>query len=158
MGQIPGDQRLSGSKGREMSGLGPVVKVNLRESPVSWLHARGKLSDRQCAAGELLRRDYERAGLGARVTMIWDPSPPRERGTRAMPDPAAATHGQLEAKARFHAAMDEAGAGLSDILWRVVCAGGPVPEAERALGWPARSGRLVLSLALDRIARYYRVP
>jgi hypothetical protein len=30
-------------------------------------------------------------------------------------------------------------------------------DAETALGWPARAGKLVLSLALDRIAAYYRI-
>ena len=40
---------------------------------------------------------------------------------------------------------------------RVVCACEALPSAEKSLGWPARSGRLVLTLALDRIADYYRV-
>ena len=30
-------------------------------------------------------------------------------------------------------------------------------EAETALGWPARAGKLVLGLALDRVADYYRI-
>jgi hypothetical protein len=30
-------------------------------------------------------------------------------------------------------------------------------EAETALGWPARAGKVVLSLALDRIADFYRI-
>jgi hypothetical protein len=64
----------------------------------------------------------------------------------------------LRARERFDAALCAAGPGLSDILWRVVCACESVPTSERALGWPARSGRLVLTLALDRIADYYRVP
>ncbi|WP_257211743.1 DUF6456 domain-containing protein, partial [Sphingobium sp. IP1] len=29
--------------------------------------------------------------------------------------------------------------------------------AERALGWPSRAGKLVLGLALDRVADWYRV-
>jgi len=32
-----------------------------------------------------------------------------------------------------------------------------VPVAEQALGWPTRAGRLVLTLALDRVANYYRI-
>ena len=60
-------------------------------------------------------------------------------------------------KRRFEAAVAEAGPGLGDILWRVVCAGEGMREAETALGWPARAGKLVLSLALDRVADYYRV-
>ena len=70
--------------------------------------------------------------------------------------PAAACS-QLDAKRRFEAALAEAGPGMSDILWRVVCAGEGMRDAESALGWPARAGRLVLTLALDRVARFYRI-
>jgi len=65
---------------------------------------------------------------------------------------------QVAAKARFDGAIAEAGPGLSDILWRVACAGEGVPVAEKALGWPVRSGKLVLGLALDRVAAFYRLP
>ena len=58
---------------------------------------------------------------------------------------------------RFHAAVEAAGPGLSDILWRVVCPGEGMRDAETALGWPARAGKLVLTLALDRVADYYRM-
>ena len=50
-----------------------------------------------------------------------------------------------------------AGPGLADILWRIVCAGEGMRQAETALGWPARAGKLVLGLALDRIAEHYRI-
>jgi len=63
----------------------------------------------------------------------------------------------LDARRRFEAAVAEAGPGLADILWRVVCAGEGMREAESALGWPARAGKLVLGLALDRVADYYRI-
>ncbi|HEX6410097.1 MAG TPA: DUF6456 domain-containing protein, partial [Sphingomicrobium sp.] len=42
------------------------------------------------------------------------------------------------------------------ILWRVVCSREGMRDAETALGWPARAGKLVLTLALDRVATYYR--
>ena len=58
---------------------------------------------------------------------------------------------------RHLAALREAGRGLEDILWRVVCAGETLPVAEKALAWPARSGKLVLKLALDRVADFYRI-
>ena len=64
---------------------------------------------------------------------------------------------QLAARQRFDGAVAAAGPGLSDILWRVVCAGEGLPDAERALAWPVRSGKLVLRLALDRVAGFYRI-
>lgn len=130
------------------------VTVNLAESPLSWLHARGHLSARLFDAGERLRGDYERAGLAPSVTMRWDVV--RVRGG---PDAGLSpTERQIAAKARFHGAMTAAGKGLEDVLWRVACAGESLPDAERALEWPARSGKLVLRLALERVADFYRLP
>ena len=64
---------------------------------------------------------------------------------------------QIDAKRGFQAAVEAAGPGLRDILWRVVCAGEGMRDAETALGWPARAGKLVLTFALDRVADYYRI-
>jgi hypothetical protein len=132
------------------------VTVNLAESPLGWLHAHGRLSDRQFTAGERLRRDYERAGLRQRTTMQWD-APPLGKIRRSAASVGAGTLAAIDAHRRFSAAIAHAGAGLADILWRVVCAGESVPTAESELGWPRRAGRLVLTLALDRVADYYRV-
>jgi hypothetical protein len=65
---------------------------------------------------------------------------------------------QIDAKRRIDDAIASAGPGLAVILWRGVCAGDRMREAETALGWPARAGKLVLTFALDRIAAYYRIP
>ncbi|SEN73688.1 hypothetical protein SAMN05192583_3445 [Sphingomonas gellani] len=127
------------------------VTVNLAESPLGWLAARGLVTPRQVEAGERLRRDYETAMLGPRVTMRWG-------GTRVDGgggDGLDSTTAQIAAKRRFDAAIAAAGPGLSDILWRVVCANEALPVAEKGLGWPARAGRLVLTLALDRVAVHY---
>lgn len=130
------------------------VTVNLAESPLAWLYSRGHLSQRHYDAGERLRLDYEKAGLGPSVTMRWDAG--IDRGVRAV-HALDRTAAQAEAKRRFDAALAKAGTGLDAILWRVVCAGENVPMAERALGWPVRAGKLVLALALDRVADYYRI-
>lgn len=132
---------------------GRGATVNLSESPLTWLHARGHLSDRQLAAGEQLRADWERARLPPRLTTCWEPVRIRG-GPAAELDPGER---QIAAKARFDGAIAAAGPGLSDILWRVACSGDAVQEAERGLGWPARSGKLVLALALDRVAGFYRI-
>ncbi len=132
------------------------VTVNLAESPLGWLLARGLVSRLQYDAGERLRHDWERAQLAPHVTMSWDAAPiARGRGGAASGPEQSAI--QLDARRRFDAALASAGPGLSDILWRVVCAGEGMRDAETALGWPARAGKLVLSLALDRLALYYRM-
>ena len=131
--------------------------MNLSESPLGWLRARGLVTLRQFDAGEKLRGDFERAALGPSVTMRWDASGvPGQRGM--VPEAPDRMTGQIAAKARFDGALAAAGQGLSDILWRTVCACESIPDAERALGWPARSGRLVLGMALDRVANFYGLP
>jgi hypothetical protein len=110
------------------------------------------LTDAQFAAGESLRRDYERAQIAPGVTMRWDPV--RVKGGERKLN---ASERQIAARERFDGAVRAAGPGLSDILWRVVCAGDSLPTAERALAWPVRSGKLVLRIALDRVAGFYRI-
>ena len=132
------------------------VTVNALESPLGWLFARNMVSRRQFDAGEQLRSDWERSGIPAKVTMQWDCAPVgRQRaGATSAPDLFAS---QIDARRRFDSAVAAAGPGLSDILWRVVCSGEGMRDAETALGWPARAGKVVLALALDRIADFYRI-
>lgn len=155
LGERAIDQGIAG--GREVRRGARSVTVNLAESPLGWLLSRGFVSVRQYDAGERLRSDWERAQLAPRVTMAWDSAPvARGRGGSApQPDLGGA---QIDAKRRFHAAIANAGPGLADILWRVVCAGEGMRDAETALGWPARAGKLVLTFALDRVADFYRIP
>ena len=128
------------------------VTVNLAESPLSWLYARGHLEERLFDAGERLRADYERAQLPPSITMRWEPVRIRGTADRGLD----ATERQIAARARFDGAMAAAGKGLQDILWRVVCAGEGLPDAERCLnglrvaaswscawrskGWPSSTG------------------
>lgn len=142
--------------GEAASGRSRSVTVNLAESPLGWLFAHGHLTLRQFGAGERLRIDWERSQLDPRVTMSWDGAPVARGGGAAVAvDPSLA---QIDARRRFDCAVTSAGTGLSDILWRVVCSGEGMRDAERALGWPARAGKLVLTFALDRIADHYRLP
>jgi hypothetical protein len=149
---LRGDPPASGQGGRPARS----VTVNLAESPLGWLHARGHVSRRQYDAGERLRMDWERGQHSQRVTMQWHAAPIANH-RRGPGDASDLSCSQLDAKRRFEQAVAQAGPGLSDILWRIVCAGEGMREAECALGWPARAGKLVLGIALDRVADYYRI-
>ncbi|MGZ8419029.1 MAG: DUF6456 domain-containing protein [Allosphingosinicella sp.] len=150
----PRDGAERGKAGRRPAARS--VTVNLAESPLGWLRSRGHVDERQFAAGEQLRIDWERSGLPPRVTMCWD-SPPPDGSPRGPVGPASATHAQLAARRRFDSAVKALGPGLRDIAWRVLCAGEGMREAESALGWPAPAGKLVLTMALDRLANHYRL-
>lgn len=150
------ERELTSEGPRRRGGVAPrrrSVTVNLAESPLGWLHARGHLSDRLFDAGERLRADYERAQIAPGVTMRWEPV--RIRGTNA--NGLRPGERQIAARQRFDGAIAAAGKGLEDILWRVVCACETVTAAEKELEWPARSGKLVLRLALERVADFYRI-
>jgi hypothetical protein len=151
----PIDGGIAAAEGVRERGVLPArsVAVNLAESPLGWLFSRGHVTRRQFDAGERLREDWERAQLAPGVTMRWDLAP-SARGAGSAADPRAI---RVDAQRRFDAAVASAGAGLSDILWRIVCAGEGMREAETALGWPARAGKVVLRLALDRVADFYRI-
>ena len=151
----PGD-RAPPRGGRARKAAVRSVTVNLLESPLGWLKARGHVSARQFDAGERLREDWERSQLSRAVTMSWDAAP-LARSARAAPEENDPTGAQIAARRRFEVAVEAVGAGLSDVLWRVVCAGEGMRDVERALGWPARAGKLVLGLALDRLADFYRM-
>lgn len=147
--------------GNSAVGKRRLARVNLDESPLGWLFARELISPQQFDAGEALRRDYEAAELGPATTMDW------ERLAVGRIDGARMGSGsgggltpnerQAAARLRFDGAMAALGGGLSDIAWRVLCAGEAIGAAEKGLGWPSRSAKLVLTLALDRLAEYYRV-
>ena len=149
---LPRDGQDRGARARAARS----VTVNLAESPLGWLLARGMIGIRQYDAGERLRGDWERAQLGPQVTMRWD-APPTGKAARGAPNLSDRTEAQLSSKRRFEAAVEAVGPGLAEILWRIVCAGEGMRDAETALGWPARAGRVVLGLALDRLADYYKL-
>jgi len=129
-------------------------RLNRAESPIAWLFSRGYLTQRQFDAGEALRRDYEFAQLDSVSTMSWSPVSYRGSYDTGMTHSEA----QIAAKARFDGALEVAGRDMRDLCWRIICAGESLPNAERDMGWPVRSGKLVLRMALDRVADYYRTP
>lgn len=164
MGKMParllGERRV-GEAGEASTASSPrrpsrSLYVNMTESPLGWLLAHGHVTARQFDAGERLRSDWERAELAPRVTMAWDAAPVT-RGRGGAANGTDLNGAQLDARRRFDQAIAAAGPGLADILWRIVCAGEGMRDAETALGWPARAGKVVLMLALDRVAAYYRI-
>ena len=140
---------------------GPVV--NEAESPLGWLRSRRDksgaplISEAQYDAGERLRADFTVAQLSPRVTLSWDSciAPGSHGRSGRRPDSLEVNETALAAKQRFMRALDAVGPELSGILVDVCCLSRGLEAAERSLGWPQRSGKLVLQIALTQLARHY---
>lgn len=134
------------------------LRTNLAESPISVLGRRrdkeGKpfLESPMVEAAERLREDFELAQMGPRVAQNWERFlTGGERGSFH----DAAPQGPKTALDRVAAALRDLGPGLGDVAPRVCCYLEGVEAAEQRMGWAARSGKIVLRIALERLRRHY---
>lgn len=134
------------------------LAVNTRESPLAWLRRRrgsdGEplIDAAQFEAGERLRRDLTFAGMLPSVTARWDGA---IGGGQAMRDPAGASDAVIAARQRVRAALLAIGAEFADLLVDLCGFLKGVETIERERRWPARSGKIVIGVALGQLARHY---
>jgi hypothetical protein len=145
--RIAGTRRVMSEDGSERS-----VCVNEAESPAGRYYAHGAIDAVQFAAAEKLRRDFTLAQLMPRLAADW--SAPAS-GTRGALAPQHLSDTVISAKQRFSSALLAVGPGLSDLLIDVCCYLNGLESVETAQGWPRRSAKVVLQLALDRLAAHY---
>lgn len=146
----------------EEGGAPRRVRYNVAESPLAALARRrekdGKvfLAPELVAAGERLREDFELAQMGPRVAQNWDRflTAGSDRGGFRGGE-AGSTGGPEAARSRVAAALGELGPGLGDMVLRVCCFLEGLEAAEKRMGWSARSGKIVLRIALMRLRRHY---
>ncbi len=128
------------------------------ESPLNGLARRrdkdGKpfLSSALVRAGERLREDFELAQMGPRVTQDWDSF--LTAGTTRTHS-GASGNSPAAADARVKAALADLGPGLADIALRCCCFLEGMETTEKHMGWSARSGKIVLRIALQRLRLHY---
>jgi len=131
------------------------IRYGLAESPLDTL---ARLLDRDgnpflstglVHAGERLREDFELAQIGDQLARNRAQFSTNTCGGGEPPSPAAA------ARKRAAGALNFLGAGLSDIAIRCCCHLEGLEAAERQLGWSARSGKVVLRIALEQLKAHY---
>lgn len=136
--------------------------VNLAESPLAWLARRKDRDGRplidaaQLQAGERLRADFTRAGLTPRVTANWIAPVAQDRRSAGQ-GPGAFVDLVLAAKGRLARTLESVGPEFAGLLLDVCCFLKGLETIERERRWPPRTARIVLSLALDRLARHYGI-
>jgi len=134
------------------------VRINEAESPLAWLRSHRDRSgqpyvDAACfEAGERLRADLTIAQMVPSVTMRWSAVPAASPGAQG---PAAASDAMVAARQRARRALQAVGSDFAGILIDVCGFLKGLETIERERGWPARSGKVILRLALRRLAEAY---
>lgn len=144
----------AGFAGPDPEGSGPVIA----DSPLAVLSRRrgpdGQpfLSRELVQSGERLREDFELSQMEPRMAQDWSRflTGPGERGGRS-----GGGDGVLAAKQRVAKAMYDLGPGLSDVALHCCCFLEGMEQTEKRMGWSARSGKVVLRIALERLRRHY---
>lgn len=139
-----------------------ALLVDEAESPLAWLARRrgpdGKplIDAAQFQAGERLRADFTCAGLTPRVTSNWvAPIAPGRRANGA--NAAVFSDAVLAAKECVNMALEAVGPEFAGLLLDACCFLKGLETVERERGWPRRTAKVVLGLALDRLARHYGI-
>lgn len=136
------------------------IRYNRAESPLSILGRRRDkdgtpfLSADLVAAGERLREDFEVAQMGPRVTQNWERflTGGERGGFQADGGPCG---GPMGARERVTSALRDLGPGLGDVVLRCCCFLEGMEQVESRMGWSARSGKIVLRIALQRLKLHY---
>lgn len=135
-------------------------RYNLAESPLTALARRRDkdgaafLSEPLVSAGERLREDFELAQMGPRVAQNWDRF--LTGGARGgFSGDSGIGNGPEGARQRVADALAALGPGLGDVVLRCCCYLEGLETAEKRLGWSARSGKIVLRIALMQLRRHY---
>ncbi|MCT4654860.1 MAG: DUF6456 domain-containing protein [Cohaesibacter sp.] len=140
------------------------IRVNRAESPLAMMALRKNkkggaiISSVQYEAGERLRRDFERGHHGPSMGIDWQrlgQGGLDSRSHRSFNDCEDASQSALAARERFRKAMGEVGEEFAGPLIDLCCFLKGLEQIEKQRQWPARSAKLVLSMALARLARFY---
>lgn len=142
---------------KEADGMRSRSRYYATESPLLGLARRKDrdgtpfLSTELVKAGESLREDFELAQIGGPDLRTYE-------GFMAKVDETADTMvpaGALAARLRVQSAMKDLGLGLGDVVLRCCCLLEGLEVTEKKLGWSARSGKIVLRIALQRLKVHY---
>lgn len=114
------------------------------------------LSDDLVAAGERLREDFELSQIEPGMAQNWDHFL-TGRGGSGFGSAEIGNTGPTAARGRMALALRELGPGLGDMALRCCCYLEGLETAEKRMGWSARSGKIVLRIALQRLKRHYEM-
>jgi len=132
------------------------------ESPLSVLARRKRnsggawLTPELVAAGLRFRESWEIAHLGGELTRDWDKLVAgRISSAGGKGAGGGAVTRRLEAEQGLAAAIRSLGPDMAETVIMAVCQEQGMEDIENQLDYPARSGKIVLRIALNTLARHY---
>ncbi|MEZ5715125.1 MAG: DUF6456 domain-containing protein [Paracoccaceae bacterium] len=162
--RLPSRRAVCRRRGRRRGGVGhgrrggSGTRFQFGETPLGALARRRDrdgqpfLSDDLVAAGERLREDSRLAQIRAAHRL-------QDRfltgGTDEGFGPGDAMGGSRAAPRPGGGALRDLGLGLGDVVLRCCCYLEGLESTEKRMGWSARSGKIVLRIALQRLKRHY---
>ena len=148
------NRREDGESGPSKSASRTRLRYGQAISPVHTLARRGNKDGEPYISGTLvkqaerLREDCELDLLESNAPIDWLGAI-RSGLRRQLHIPAtSALH-------RARSALADLGPGLGDVALRCCCRLEGLEAVEQTMGWSARSGKIVLCIALQRLARHY---
>ena len=150
-------------RNEKINGVEQTVAVNANESPLGRLMAlknkAGKpwLEADAFNAAEKLRMDFTKGQFMQRVTSSWDPTAGNKTSGSVAGGMTDLSDLAMDARQRVDRAMQIVGPELGGLLTDVCCYLKGLQTVERERNWPPRSAKLVLKVALDLLARHYRM-
>lgn len=157
-----GNGNRAGNAAPKPGSVPALPEVNIAESPLSWLRQRrdrdghAMISEAQFNAGERLRSDFWFAQMTPRVTTNWSATASAPLGRRNAAGACMELQDRvIAARERVHRALAAVGPELAGVLIDVCCHLKGLEDTERRANWPQRSGKVVLQIALTRLARHY---
>lgn len=146
--EVDATRRYARKRQKFISSESPLILLSRRRDK----DGERFLSDTLVRAGERLREDFEMAQLGDPKGQNWDAFLTGEPNVVPLGKEA---ENVTAARTRVTGALRDLGPGLGDVVLRCCCFLEGLESAEKDMGWSARSGKIVLRIALQRLKRHY---
>ncbi|MCJ8323087.1 MAG: hypothetical protein HRU29_03320 [Rhizobiales bacterium] len=134
------------------SEFGPLLKLFNRQRNIEHKY----LSQEHLQAGQKLFGFFAKSKLQPNVTMNWEriasAPQPHYTGQQTQTGFAEATY---MARKQLYEGLAHVGEEYAAILVEICLFGNGLEATEKSFNWPARSGKLMLTMALDKLVSYY---
>lgn len=158
-----GDPRSRNQEWRPAAAVfaGIDASMNCRDNPLLWLRTRRTKSGApfidiaHYEAGCRLAADYRHAGLDSLAQGSLDLAGSSGRRRTGGRQGGSVCDAALDARQRYRKAIDAVGAEFAPVLIDVCCIETGLGDLEKKNGWPPRSGKIIVRLALSSLARHY---